>query len=59
MPRQEGKSAFLTLSEHILRRAVGEIVTVLHAADDQARDIASQFCNPDIAHRDPTAWLGM
>src|SRR5262249_58716278 len=33
MPRQEGKSAFLTLSKHILRRAVGEIVTVLHRDD--------------------------
>ena len=54
MPRQEGKSAFLALGKHILGRAVGEIVAVLHRdqrggrrGDDAARRRIGQSLQRD------------
>src|SRR5262249_48540591 len=52
MPRQEGKSAFLTLSKHILRRAVGEIVTVLHRDDRRDALRPAQFIDADVGEAD-------
>src|SRR5262245_33334238 len=52
MPRQEGKSAFLTLSKHILRRAVGEIVTVLHRDDRRDALRPAQLIDADVGEAD-------
>jgi hypothetical protein len=30
-----------------------------HAVEVEVDPASTRFCNPDIAHRDPTAWLGM
>src|SRR5262249_60977315 len=45
-------SAFLTLSKHILRRAVGEIVTVLHRDDRRDALRPAQLIDADVGEAD-------
>ena len=52
MPRQEGKSAFLALGKHILGRAVGEIVAVLHRDDRHDALRPAQFLDADVREAD-------